>query len=116
VRQTQPSRTRIFSLDSGQFAGLRRAMMGVLAAGGTAEAEAIQGVVLAGKTGTAQNSEDPIRNHAWFVGFAPADHPKIVVAVLIEFGGHGPHAARVASKIVEHYLKVAPASQIQTDG
>jgi penicillin-binding protein 2 len=116
VRQTQPARTRIFTLDSAQFLGLRRAMMGVLAAGGTAAAEAIQGVVLAGKTGTAQNTEDPVHNHSWFVGFAPADHPKIVVAVLIEFGGHGSHAARVASKIVEHYLKVAPASQIQTEG
>jgi penicillin-binding protein 2 len=116
VRQTQPSRTRIFTLDSVQFIGLRRAMMGVLAAGGTAAAEAIQGVVLAGKTGTAQNTEDLVHNHSWFVGFAPADHPKIVVAVLIEFGGHGSHAARVASKIVEHYLKVAPAVQIQTEG
>jgi penicillin-binding protein 2 len=116
VRQTQPARTRIFTLDSVQFGGLRRAMMGVLAVGGTAAAEAIQGVVLAGKTGTAQNTEDPVHNHSWFVGFAPADHPKIVVAVLIEFGGHGSHAARVASKIIEHYLKVAPASQIQSEG
>jgi len=36
--------------------------------------------------------------------------------VLIEFGGHGSHAARVASKMIEHYLKVAPASQIQSEG
>jgi peptidoglycan glycosyltransferase len=91
-------------------------MMGVVSARGTASGSVIEGLVLAGKTGSAQNTEDPLHTHSWFVGFAPADHPKIVVAVLIEFGGHGGHAARVASKIIEHYLKVAPASQIQTEG
>ncbi|HZS59191.1 MAG TPA: penicillin-binding protein 2 [Gemmatimonadaceae bacterium] len=116
VRQTQPSRTRIFSLDSVQFAGLRRAMMGVLQAGGTAAGEQIQGVVIAGKTGSAQNTEDPLHTHSWFVGFAPADHPKIVVAVLIEHGGHGGHAARIAAAMVQHFLKVAPVSQIQSEG
>ncbi len=115
VRQAQPSRTRIFTLDSAQFAGLRRAMMGVVSRG-TAAGEQIQGMVMAGKTGSAQNPEDPLHTHSWFVGFAPADHPKIVVAVLIEFGGHGGHAARLASKIIEHYLQAATASQIQTEG
>ncbi len=76
----------------------------------------IQGVTLAGKTGTAQNTEDPTRTHAWFVGFAPANQPAIVVAVLLEFGGHGPRAAQVASKIVAHYLKVVPTSHVQTEG
>ena len=40
------------------------------------------------------------KDHAWFVGFAPADDPKIVVAVLLEFGEHGYRAARIASKII----------------
>ena len=115
VRQAQPYRTRIFTLDSVQFAGLRRAMMGVVSRG-TAAGEQIAGLVLAGKTGSAQNTEDPEHTHSWFVGFAPADHPKIVVAVLIEHGGHGGHAARLAAAIVQHYLKVAPASQIQSEG
>ena len=44
-------------------------------------------------------------NHAWFVGFAPADDPKIVVVVMIEFGGHGTRAAHIASKIISHYLQ-----------
>ena len=42
------------------------------------------------------------------MGFAPADNPKIVVAVLLEYGQHGYFAARIASKIIEAYLK-APA-------
>ena len=61
--------------------------------------------MLAGKTGTAQNAHDPTRDHAWFVGFAPANDAKIVVAVMLEFGGHGYAAARIATKIIEHYLK-----------
>jgi cell division protein FtsI/penicillin-binding protein 2 len=39
------------------------------------------------------------------VGFAPADDPKIVVSVMLEFGEHGYYAARVASKVIERYLK-----------
>ena len=76
---------------------------------------------LAGKTGTAQSGKfDPRTgkelNHAWFVGFAPADDPKIVVAVMIEFGGHGTRAARIASKIIEAYLHVTPVVDLTTDG
>jgi cell division protein FtsI/penicillin-binding protein 2 len=94
---------------------LRAALAGVIS-NGTAGSARIQGVVLAGKTGTAQNSEDPIHHHAWFVGYAPAGDPKIVVAVMIEFGGHGTRAARIASKIIQSYLHVEPTTLINTDG
>jgi cell division protein FtsI/penicillin-binding protein 2 len=83
---------------------------------GTAASAAIQGVLLAGKTGTAQNSQDLKNDHAWFVGFAPAEDPRIVVAVMLEFGGHGWRVARVASKIIERYLKVAPTQMLSTEG
>jgi penicillin-binding protein 2 len=102
----QPERTPIMKLPPEQMAGLRRAMAGVVSAGGTAASAGIKGVVLAGKTGTAQNTERPDKDHAWFVGFAPADDPKIVVAVFLEFGEHGYYAARLASKIISYYLKV----------
>jgi len=85
-------------------------------ASGTARSAQISGTVLAGKTGSAQNSQDRAHDHAWFVGFAPADDPKIVVAVLIEFGGHGARAARIASEIIQSYLKVAPTQHINTEG
>jgi penicillin-binding protein 2 len=101
---------RLFDLDSTQMAGIRAALAGVVSRG-TAASARIEGLTLAGKTGTAQNSEDKLRDHAWFVGFAPADNPKIVVAVMIEFGGHGPRAAHIAAKMIEHYLK-APAKQL----
>ena len=49
------------------------------------------------------------RDHAWFVGYAPADAPEIVVAVLIEHGGHGgsaaaPIAQRVLARWSEKHL------------
>ena len=92
-----------FQLTDEQMTGLKNAMAGVVSSRGTAGSAAIQGVVLAGKTGTGQNPHG--KDHAWFVGFAPADDPKIVVAVMLEFGEHGYYAARVASKVIEYYLK-----------
>jgi hypothetical protein len=47
---------------------------------------------------------------------APANDPKIVVAVMIEFGGHGTRAAQIASKIIAAYLKVTPIVDLSTDG
>lgn len=49
---------------------------------GTGTAAQIQGIQVAGKTGTAQTGLDTI--HAWFICFAPADHPQVAVAVLVE--------------------------------
>jgi penicillin-binding protein A len=53
---------------------------------GTGSNAQIPGVQVAGKTGTAQQGGDR-RPHAWFVSFAPADDPKVAVAVVIEDGG-----------------------------
>jgi penicillin-binding protein 2 len=77
------------------------------------------GVEAAGKTGTAQVVELPAnpsideedipeahRDHAWFATFAPADNPRIVVAVLVEHGGHGSSAAApIAAQVVTEFLK-----------
>ena len=53
-------------------------------------------------------SNEDLKDNAWFVGFAPAGKPSIVVAVMIEFGGHGTRAAAIASKIIQAYLHVVP--------
>jgi peptidoglycan glycosyltransferase len=74
---------------------------------GTGTAAQIPDVEVAGKTGTAQSAEgaDP---HAWFISFAPADDPKLAVAVLVENGGSvgseatgGAVAAPIAKAILE---------------
>jgi penicillin-binding protein 2 len=69
---------------------------------GTAAASKIPGIVMCGKTGTAQvHGED----NSVFVAFAPRDNPKIAIAVIVENAGQGAHwAAPIASYIVEKYL------------
>lgn len=114
VVKRNPERTRILNLTPAQLAGLRDAMADVVSGRGTAGSAAIQGVVLAGKTGTAQNETG--KDHAWFVGFAPKDDPKIVVAVMLWQGEHGYAAARIASKVVEHYLKRPAIQPLNVEG
>lgn len=72
---------------------------------GTGTEAAIPGVVVAGKTGTAEvEGKLP---HTWFVGIAPADNPQVVVAVLVENsgGGGGSVAAPIAKEVMEAALK-----------
>jgi penicillin-binding protein 2 len=58
---------------------------------------------ISGKTGTAQNPHG--NDHAWFIGFAPSENPKIAIAVLVEnVGFGGTHAAPIAKKVIEAYL------------
>ncbi len=80
---------------------------------------------IAGKTGTAQvinikqnasYNESQIafkqRDHALFISFAPADNPKIAVAVIAENGGHGGSvAAPIAAKVIKQYLRDKQATQ-----
>jgi penicillin-binding protein 2 len=119
IVRAKPERKEIMKLTPEQLDQVRGALVGVVE-GGTASRSAIRGVQLAGKTGTAQtgtlDAAGKELDHAWFVGFAPANDPKIVVAVMIEFGGHGTRAARIASSIISNYLKVTPIVDLQTDG
>jgi penicillin-binding protein 2 len=100
-----PERTRIFSLDPEHMSRLREALADVVSTRGTAASARIDGVLVAGKTGTAQHHEVGKEDHAWFVGFAPFENPRIVVAVMVEYGAHGYTAARLATKVIGRYLK-----------
>ncbi len=72
---------------------------------GSGYAARIPGVRVAGKTGTAENPHG--EDHAWFVGFAPADNPEfLVVAVLENSGFGGKVAAPVAGKILKECLEL----------
>ncbi len=91
----------------------------VQGAHGTARGIRLKDVDIAGKTGTAQvfsikkgeeiKSEEleySLRDHAWFVCYAPADDPVIAIAVMIEHGEHGSSAAApVAGALIEQYTK-----------
>jgi penicillin-binding protein 2 len=116
IVQKPVERTKLFDLTPEQMAGLREALAGVVSTRGTAASAALRTVVVAGKTGTGQNSQNRNKDHAWFVGFAPKDDPKIVVAVLVAFGEHGYIAARIASKMMERYLKAGVLQPVNVTG
>jgi len=95
---------------------VRQGMLGAIESDyGTAHNVYIPGFHYAGKTGTAENVptvDNPSgRNHAWFVCFAPYDHPKIAVVVFMdESGGFGAvNAAPVAQAIVKSYFHIKSA-------
>ncbi len=86
---------------------VRLGMARVIEEGGTAHAVELARWKLYGKTGTAQNPQDPEKPHAWFTGFAGprGGQPEIVVAVIVEFGESGSGAAApIASKVADFYL------------
>jgi peptidoglycan glycosyltransferase len=72
--------------------------------GGSGYAARVPGTVVAGKTGTAQVGGPSTAPDAWFVGFAPANHPRLAVVVLKEQGGEG---STVAAPIAERILQAA---------
>ena len=79
---------------------------------GTARIAKIDGISVAGKTGTVENfiliknEKKQLTDHSTFIAFAPADDPKIAVSVFIENGYWGSRwAAPIASLIIEKYLK-----------
>ena len=70
---------------------------------GTGTPAALPHVTVAGKTGTATN---PLgKSHAWFVAFAPAENPKVAVAIVVENAGYGADfAAPIAKDVIQAYL------------
>lgn len=79
---------------------------------GTARALRVEGIDIAGKTGTAENfakiggKRVKLEDHSIFVAFAPKDNPKIAIAILVENGGYGAAiAGPIASLMIEKYLR-----------
>jgi penicillin-binding protein 2 len=107
------------------FAHIKEGLAAVVTKG-TAQRAKSDRVSIAGKTGTAQvvalkpdgdkdkNKElqKEFRDHAWFVAFAPLEHPKIAVAVLVEHMGHGGSAsAPLAKTLIEAFMSFQTISQ-----
>jgi cell division protein FtsI/penicillin-binding protein 2 len=103
---------------SGATARTMRTLMELVVTEGTGTAAAIPGVVVAGKTGTAElgsttcsgsdcsAQESPQDTDAWFTAFAPARHPRIAVCVmLVRDGAGGATAAPVARQVLEQGLQ-----------
>ena len=100
---------------SANVAGELTQMMTSVVANGTGRKARIDGVQVAGKTGTAEvgTTGDGAPPHTWFTGFAPANNPQIAVAVFIKNGGKsgtegtgtgGDISAPVAKQVIQAYL------------
>jgi len=87
---------------------VRSAMASVVSdPNGTGGQARLDSIAVAGKTGTAQNPHG--KDHALFICFAPAEAPRIAVAVLVENAGHGSSAAApIARKVLEAFFHPAP--------
>ena len=100
-RAAAPGTSASLELNPDQLTTLRRAMIAVVEEG-TARSGRLTGLQIAGKTGTAQNPHGA--SHGWFIGFAPAEKPEIVVGAIIEFAQHGTAAIPIVSRTIAHYL------------
>ncbi|MBK5913960.1 penicillin-binding protein 2 [Rhodocyclus purpureus] len=113
----EPQPLRTIPLKPQHIATIKRAMVGVVKEGTGARAFAGAAYESGGKTGTAQvfslkgekyeagRIRERLRDHALYVAFAPADQPKIALAVLVENGGFGAQsAAPIARLVFDYYL------------
>jgi penicillin-binding protein 2 len=122
VIQTTPSVVRTVPVDPGYLAVVREGMRRSVSEGvNVAARDACSGLLIAGKTGTAEYSQiipetGMQRSHAWFVGFAPYDNPEIAVVVLIEGAGDlddgsATLAVPAVTEIMQAYFGVAPPAE-----
>jgi penicillin-binding protein 2 len=99
-----PHKSRKITLSARTWQIVREGMRRVVQEpGGTGGIARVKGIESAGKTGTAENPHG--KDHAWFIGFAPFDNPKIAIAIMIENVGYGgSYAAPIAGLCIERYL------------
>jgi len=135
VWQLQPTVARgQVAITPAHLAAVREGMMDVMRPGGTASAAAAGApYTIAGKTGTAQvvgikqgekyvegRTQERHRDHALFIAYAPADKPRIALAVVVENAGFGAQAAApIARQVLDYYLlgkvPAEPAKEIDSD-
>jgi penicillin-binding protein 2 len=121
VRELPSRVSHILAVKPEDLALIKNALVGVAREGTSARAFVGAQYVSAGKTGTAQlfslkgekyqpgHLDERLRDHAWYLAYAPADHPRIALAVLVENGGFGAQAAApIARAVFDYYLLGRP--------
>jgi penicillin-binding protein 2 len=95
------TKSRSLGLTGKELDGLRRALIAVVEHG-TASANRRADLAVAGKTGTAQNPHGD--DHGWFIGFAPAENPELIVGGIMEFAKHGTTVAPYVVQALRRYI------------
>ncbi len=107
IRRAQPEVIRTISASPQQWEAVVEGMIRVVERGTAGQAR-VPGVRVAGKTGSAEFRKGG-KTHAWFVAFAPADNPRVVVCVMAEeAGGGGAIAAPIAGGWLKTYFELYP--------
>ena len=101
IVKASSNRKRSLGLSQKELDGLRRALIAVVERG-TAVASRRTDLAVAGKTGTAQNPHGA--DHGWFIGFAPADKPELIVGGIMEFAEHGTTVAPYVVRTLRRYI------------
>jgi peptidoglycan glycosyltransferase len=107
IDRIEPEReARVMSKSS---AASVRDMMVAVVERGTGTRAQISGVTVAGKTGTAETERSDTINDVWFIGFAPAENPRVAVAVTVQgvVGFGGDFAAPIAQTLIQELLKAS---------
>jgi penicillin-binding protein 2 len=117
VRRIAAESTHALGVSQEHIAVIKSALVGVNKEGTSRRAFEGAKYVAAGKTGTAQvfslkgekyeahKIDERLRDHAWFMAYAPADRPRIALAVLVENGGFGAAAAApIARQVLDYFL------------
>ena len=117
VRDIAPELSHTVAVKPEHLAVVKNALIGVAREGTGARAFVGAQYVSAGKTGTSQlfslkgekysagHIDERLRDHAWYLAYAPAAHPRIALAVLVENGGFGAQAAApIARAVFDYYL------------
>ena len=129
IREIAPPPALTVPLKPEHLAVIKNALAGVSKEGTSAAAFLKAAYASAGKTGTAQlyslkgekyaasRVDERLRDHAWYITYAPTDKPRIAVAVLVENGGFGAQAAApIARQVFDYYLlgekKAGPAPAV----
>lgn len=117
VRRIAAESTHSLAVKKEHLDVIRNALVAVNKEGTSRRAFLDAKYVSGGKTGTAQvfslkgekydasKIDERLRDHAWFMAYAPADRPRIALAVLVENGGFGAQAAApIARQVFDYYL------------
>jgi penicillin-binding protein 2 len=117
VRDIAPELSHTVAVKPEHLAVVKNALIGVAREGTGARAFVGAQYVSAGKTGTSQlfslkgekysagHIDERLRDHAWYLAYAPAAQPRIALAVLVENGGFGAQAAApIARAVFDYYL------------
>ncbi len=130
IDEIKPKLKRKIPIDQKYFQLVNKGLLGVVEdSRGTAHAIKDKNILIAGKTGTAQvvgmaegvnrklaakYAKEKEKDHAWFVGYAPANDPKIAVCAMVEHGEHGSStAAPLVQKVIQAYLGEKTAAPAQ---